>query len=70
MKIRFVDHDAGWPTVLMIIGVVIVGVLGAIGYIKNIIAIFGLSLADNLGEIIVRVAGIFFFFIGAIAGWF
>lgn len=47
-------------------------VLAAIvGYVKNIITLFGLQFADtSVGEVVVRVSGVFIPFIGAIAGYF
>jgi hypothetical protein len=40
------------------------------GWIANIITIFGLTITDSIGEIIVRVIGVFIPFIGAILGYF
>jgi hypothetical protein len=40
------------------------------GWIANIVTIFGLTVADSIGEIVVRVIGVFIPFIGAILGYF
>ena len=40
------------------------------GWVANIVQIFGLTMADSIGEIIVRVIGVFIPFVGAILGYF
>jgi hypothetical protein len=40
------------------------------GWVMNIVAVLGLTAASPLGEIIVRIVGIFLFPIGGVAGLF
>ncbi len=57
------------PMVAIII-FLIVGILATIGWIMNIISICHMTIDHVTGELIVRIIGIFFGPIGAIAGWF
>lgn len=45
-------------------------ILIAIGWVMNIIALVHLESVDHLGEVIIRVIGIFIAPLGAIMGWF
>lgn len=60
------QHKYSLTTVILFLVIV---VAGFIGWIMNVVKIFGLSM-DNLGEIVVRVIGVFVPFVGAIAGYF
>ena len=51
---------------------VIVTVIAAVvGYIWNIVKLFGIEKIDgNMGEVVIRIIGIFTGIVGAIAGYF
>jgi len=60
------QHKYSLTTVILFL---VIMVAGFIGWIMNIVKIFGLSM-DNLGEVVVRVIGVFVPFVGAISGYF
>lgn len=45
-------------------------VLGFIGWIINLVSIFTDAATASLVEMVIRIAGVFAFPIGALAGWF
>ena len=42
---------------------------GVVGWIMNIFSVFQMTMETGLGEMVVRIAGIFIPFIGAVAGY-
>ena len=48
----------------------IIAVLAIIGWVMNIVAIFGLDFSHVSAEMVIRIIGIFVAPIGAVYGWF
>lgn len=48
--------------------VLAVGALGVVGYVQNIIALFGVK--EINGEAVLRTIGVFMVPVGAVLGWF
>lgn len=55
----------GFVLLLLVIATFLAGV---IGWVWNIVKLFGLT-TEQLGELVLRVIGVFLPFVGAIAGW-
>lgn len=54
----------------VIVTVLILTLLAFIGWVMNIVELFGMSFSTVTGELVVRIIGVFLFPIGGIAGWF
>lgn len=57
-------------TGLAAVAVIMVVLLMGIGWVMNIVEVFGSNFSVITGELILRVIGIFLPFIGGVVGWF
>lgn len=55
---------------LALVAIVAVALLGLVGWVLNIVALFGSDLGEITGMFVLRIVGVVIPFIGAILGWF
>ena len=70
MKIRRGFVATELTAVGFILFSIVIGFLGLLGWIFNIIALAGMNFDKFTGEHVVRIIGVFLAPVGALAGWF